>query len=142
MATKRRVVSNKGKDNGLSMVRLDKWLWAARFFKTRALARQAIDGGKVELDGVRAKPGKNVITGMKLRIRIAHDLREIIIDNVSDKRGPAKVAQQLYRETTESLQRRAVAAEQRKLATQVIQYDQNRPEKHDRRKMQQFKRYQ
>ncbi len=142
MATKRRVENNKSKDNVHLMVRLDKWLWAARFYKTRALARQAIDGGKVELEGVRAKPGKNVASGMKLHIRIGHDIREIIIDNISDKRGPAKDAQKLYSETAESQQRRQAAVEQRKLAARIIQHDQNRPEKHQRRKMQQFKRYQ
>ncbi len=140
MAANKKVEHLGSKNHKLATVRLDKWLWAARFFKTRALARSAIEGGKVELDGVRAKPGKNVIRGMKLHIRIGSDIREIIVHNTSDKRGSAKVAQFLYEETAESLEYRQLASEQRKLAALIIQHDKTRPQKHQRRKMQQFKR--
>ncbi len=142
MISENNTSTNPERNNKQSLVRLDKWLWAARFFKTRAIARQAIDGGKVELEGVRAKPGKNIQLGMKVKIRLGYDIREVKVTRAIDKRGPAKEAQKLYQETTESLERRETASRQRKLAAQVIQYDQKRPEKHQRRKMQQFKRNQ
>lgn len=121
-------------------VRLDKWLWAARFFKTRALARQAVEGGKVELNGVRAKPAKIVRPGDKLRISKGSDKIEVIVKALAEQRGPAKVAVTLYEETESSRELRARLAQERKLATQAIQYDRSKPDKHARRKMQKFKR--
>jgi len=125
-----------------STVRLDKWLWAARFFKTRGLARAAIEGGKVEIDQVRAKPGKTVQVGMHILIRLGFDRRQFIVANLSDKRASAKLAQTLYTETDESIELTQKSATQRKIASQVIQHDKNRPGKHQRKQMQQFKRQQ
>lgn len=123
-------------------VRLDKWLWAARFFKTRALARAAIEGGKVEIDGIRAKPGKAVHKGLQLMVRAGFDRKHIIVEELLGKRSSATVAETLYRETEESLSHREQAIAQRKLASAVIQHDQKKPAKHQRRQMQQFKRNQ
>jgi ribosome-associated heat shock protein Hsp15 len=125
-----------------SSVRLDKWLWAARFFKTRALARAAVEGGKVEVDHVRAKPGKSMQIGMKLLVRIGFDRREFIVEAISDKRAAAKIAQTLYTETEESIELTQKSTTQRKLAHKVIQHDPIKPGKHQRKKMQNFKRQQ
>ena len=123
-------------------VRLDKWLWAARFFKTRSLARAAVEGGKVGIDGVRAKPGKAVQLGLQINLRMGAERRQIIVKKLLDKRGSAVIAQTLYTETDESIARREQDAAQRKLANTVIQHDKNKPEKHQRRQMQRFKRNQ
>ena len=80
-------------------VRIDKWLWAARFFKTRTLAADAVKGGRVELGGARVKAAKEVTIGDELQITIGQTRRTVIVRGVSDKRGPAKVAQTLYEET-------------------------------------------
>ncbi len=125
-----------------STTRLDKWLWAARFFKTRGLARAAVEGGKVEIDGIRAKPGKALQVGMRLIVRIGYDRREFIVEKLIDKRGSAKIAQTIYTETIDSIQQTEKTASQRKIASQVIRHDQEKPGKHQRKKMQQFKRQQ
>ncbi|RMH44364.1 MAG: RNA-binding protein [Gammaproteobacteria bacterium] len=121
-------------------VRLDKWLWAARFFKTRALARQAIEGGKVTLNDVRAKPAKTVRPGDRLVISRGSEKIEVVVKALAEQRGPAKVAVTLYEETEASQQRRARLAEERKMAAIAIQHDHRKPDKHARRKMQKFKR--
>ena len=84
-------------------VRIDKWLWAARFFKTRTLAADAVKGGRVELGGARVKAAKEVAVGDELKITIGQTRRTVIVRGVSDKRGPAKVAVTLYEETPESV---------------------------------------
>lgn len=142
MKSGKKAQNDSTKSNLEDGVRLDKWLWAARFYKTRALARKAIDGGKVEIDGVRAKPGKLLKIGMKLKVRIGYDIREVMVKSLSDKRGPASVAVLLYEETAESLSIRMDNAEQRKMAANSIQYDHRKPEKHQRRLMQRVKRNQ
>lgn len=86
--------------------RLDKWLWAARFFKTRALAAEAVDGGKVEVNGERAKRSKAIRPGDRLTLRLGPYEHEIVIRALSNYRGPAAEAQQLYEETTASLEQR------------------------------------
>jgi len=121
-------------------IRLDKWLWACRFYKTRALARQAIEGGKVSMEGFTAKPSKNLIIGMKIRLRIGFDTREILVKALSDKRGSASFAQTLYEETEESCQLREKSATDRKLLSRIIQHDKAKPDKHKRRESQSFKR--
>lgn len=120
-------------------LRLDKWLWAARFFKTRALAQQAISGGKVHLNGERVKPAHAVAQGDTLEITKGVDHLVVVVDALSGKRGPAKVAQALYTETEESVERRERFAEQRKLANQAIPRPQRRPDKKQRRKLIRFK---
>ncbi|EIK54563.1 putative heat shock protein [Stutzerimonas stutzeri TS44] len=115
-------------------VRLDKWLWAARFFKTRALAKEAIEGGKVHCRGERCKPGKEPRVGDELVIRIGFDERTVIIRELSAVRRGAPQAQLLYAETADSLARREEAAAQRKAGALGVQTD-GRPSKKQRRQI-------
>ena len=103
-------------DDKAVKVRIDKWLWAARFFKTRTLAKAAIEGGKVQASGQRIKVSKEIVTGDILRIRLGWDEREIVVKAISDVRRSAPIAQALYEETAGSLERRSRAAEARKAA--------------------------
>ena len=120
----------------MDCVRIDKWLWAARFFKTRTLAADAVKGGRVELGGARVKAAKEVGVGDELRITIGQTRRTVIIRGVSDKRGPASVAQTLYEETPESIAAREAAAEQRRLMSPPPGADLGmRPTKRDRRRL-------
>lgn len=118
--------------------RVDKWLWAARFFKTRSLASDAIDRGKVYLNGVRIKPAKQVLVGDMLKIRVGHYQYEIEVLALSNKRGSATVAQQLYRETDQSQQLRESIAAQMKAQPQPF-ISKGRPTKRDRREIERFK---
>ena len=118
-------------------IRLDKWLWAGRFFKTRAKAKLAIDGGKVHVNGVGGKPGKEVIIGDELRIRLGWDEKVIIVKQLSDQRRGAPQAQLLYEETDKSLETRQTAAEQRKAAGAWV--TEGRPSKKNRRLIHQFR---
>lgn len=120
-------------------VRIDKWLWAARFYKTRSLAQQAVEGGKVHYEGQRVKPSKEVIIGGCVEARVGHDTREVIIKAISQRRGPAKEAQQLYEETEESLQLRERNAELRRAARAAAPETANKPNKQQRRKLKQLK---
>ena len=86
-------------DNAPGRVRIDKWLWAARFFKTRAIAKQAIEGGKVQCEGNRVKASKEIEVGMEIRLRQGFDEKTVIVTGLSDQRRGAPEAQQLYRET-------------------------------------------
>ena len=97
-------------------MRLDKWLWAARFFKTRSLASDAVDGGKVKLNGASAKPAKDVKVGDRLQLRAGEQDWEVVVQGLNDQRRPAPEAQLLYQETPDSVQQRTQAAELRKLA--------------------------
>jgi ribosome-associated heat shock protein Hsp15 len=120
----------------MDCVRIDKWLWAARFFKTRTLAADAVKGGRVELGGARVKAAKEVAVGDELRITIGQTRRTVIVRGVSDKRGPAKVAVTLYEETPESIAAREAAAEQRRLQSPPPGADLGmRPTKRDRRRL-------
>lgn len=123
-------------------VRLDKWLWAARFFRTRTLARQAIDGGKIHIDGERGKPGKAMAVGMQVEIRKGVDKWTVDVTGLSSKRGSAKIAQTLYEETEISKSLREEASAQRKLEHQITPIPQGRPSKKERRDLQKFKRKQ
>ncbi|MEZ5490153.1 MAG: S4 domain-containing protein [Gammaproteobacteria bacterium] len=127
-------------DNPLrdSKVRLDKWLWAARFYKTRAIAKQAIEGGKVHCDGARAKPGKEVHEGLQISLRQGFDEKTVIVTGLTEQRRGAMEAQLLYEETPESIERRKLAAEQRKALPRHLQTE-GRPTKRDRRLIHQFK---
>jgi ribosome-associated heat shock protein Hsp15 len=93
-------------------VRIDKWLWAARFFKTRSLATEAVDGGKVEVNGERAKPAKLVKAGDEVRLRLGPYEHVLIVRALSERRGPASVAQSLYEETAASKEERVRLAAQ------------------------------
>lgn len=120
-------------------VRLDKWLWAARFYKTRGLAAEAIDGGKVEVNAVRAKRAKMVQVGDEVRIRQTPFEHAVIVRGVSERRGPASVAATLYQETPESkTKREALAIQIRSMPG--ADWDSGRPTKRDRREIARFRR--
>jgi ribosome-associated heat shock protein Hsp15 len=120
-----------------SRVRLDKWMWAARFFKTRALSSEEIDKGRVRVNGLRAKPGRELRPGDQIEWRSGHLDRTVIVKAVSDVRGPASIACSLYEETPESVARRVAAAELQRLAPEpALSLDQGRPTKRNRRSMQ------
>lgn len=127
-------------DSTLTKVRIDKWLWAARFFKTRSLAKQAIEGGKVHIDGQRVKPSKEIESGMVLMIRQGFDQKEIHVLALSEKRGPAKVAETLYHETDESLHKREKLAEERKASAAYTARPDSKPNTRQRRHIHRFKR--
>jgi ribosome-associated heat shock protein Hsp15 len=114
-------------------VRIDKWLWAARFFKTRSMATDAVDGGKVRLNGERVKPARNVKIGDRLDIDNGATEWEVIVDDLAEKRGSATIAQTLYTETQESIERRDRKAEQRKYFREPGADLKGRPTKRDRR---------
>ncbi|MEE8365265.1 MAG: S4 domain-containing protein [Gammaproteobacteria bacterium] len=119
-------------------VRLDKWLWAARFFKTRVLASAAVNGGKVHRNGQRIKPAQVVRIEDRYEILHGHDRLEVIVTGLSQRRGSAQVAQTLYQETEMSQERRQREAEQRKLAAMQKPVSIRRPNKQERRKIRQF----
>lgn len=119
-------------------VRLDKWLWAARFFKTRALASTAVSGGKVHLAGGRVKPSRAVKIGDVFEVRRGYERFEIIVTGLSERRGSANDAQSLYRETEASVIRRSEEAEKRKLAEMQRPRSEKRPDKRQRRQIRQF----
>jgi ribosome-associated heat shock protein Hsp15 len=119
-------------------IRLDKWLWAARFFKTRALAATAIVGGKVEINGTRPKPSRIVRTGDELSIRRGPFEWTIVVKDVAKLRGPAVQAQALYEETPASARRRQAAAAQMQLERAPQFESPGRPSKKDRRAMARF----
>ncbi len=116
-------------------MRLDKWLWAARFYKTRSLATDAVDGGKVKLNGGTAKPAKDVKPGDRLQLRCGDEDWEIVVTGQNEQRRPAAEARLLYRETPESAARRVLAAELRKLAPLPGADQKGRPTKRDRRQL-------
>ena len=120
-------------------VRIDKWLWAARFFKTRSLAAEAVEGGKVELNGERVKRAKNVQQGDEVSVRLGPYEHVVVVRALSERRGPASVAQTLYEETAESVAARERLAEQLKMAPAAFVYeDRGRPTKKDRRELTRF----
>ena len=123
---------------GASRLRLDKWLWAARFFKTRALAAEAVEGGKVHLNDQRTKPAHAVHVGDRLRITRGNEMFEIVVQVLDDRRKQASVASQLYVETPESLERRQTEAEQRRLLRAAMPVADQRPDKRQRRHIRRF----
>ena len=123
----------------LTKVRVDKWLWAARFFKTRSLAKQAIEGGKVHVDGQRVKASRDLTVGLTLVIRQGWDEREVVIQALSDQRRGAPEAQKLYTETEQSIAKREADAQQRKLAGALHPVSDHRPNKKQRRQIHRFK---
>jgi ribosome-associated heat shock protein Hsp15 len=119
-------------------VRIDKWLWAARFFKTRSMATDAVDGGKVRLNGERIKPARSVKTGDRLEIDNGATEWEVMVQALADKRGSASVAQTLYSETERSVAERQNKIEQRKLFREPSEAIKGRPTKRDRRHLDKF----
>jgi ribosome-associated heat shock protein Hsp15 len=119
-------------------VRLDKWLWAARFFKTRALASEAINGGHVHLNGSRVKPARAVNIGDELHITKGSETFVLLVNLLSERRGPASVAQQLYQESEASREKREKYAEQRRLESASDSRPDRRPDKRARRQIIRF----
>ncbi len=121
-------------------VRIDKWLWAARLHKSRALAQDAIEGGRVLVAGERVKPARLVRVGERLAVGRGDEMRELIVRGLSERRGPAPLAQALYEETPASVARRAQAAERRRLfdepARSIVE---GRPSKRDRRLLERWR---
>jgi ribosome-associated heat shock protein Hsp15 len=124
----------------ISRVRLDKWLWAARFFKTRALAANAIETGKVEVNGERAKRAKQLQVGDELHIRLGPYHHVVTVRAISEHRGPATVAAGLYSESDEAKKAREAMQLQVKAAQSVPGYDRGRPTKKDRRDIERLRR--
>jgi ribosome-associated heat shock protein Hsp15 len=120
-------------DADANRVRLDKWLWAARFFKTRSLASQAIDLGRVRIDGERIKPAREAKVGEVFEVQVGDQRLQVVIRALSTQRGPASVARELYQETADSIARRKQREEQR--AAEPAQPIKGRPTKRDRREL-------
>ncbi len=123
----------------MESVRIDKWLWAARFFKTRALAAKACDLGRVQTNGVRAKPAREVHAGDKLHVENEGGIFEIEVLGLSEMRGPAAVAQTLYRESEASREARTKLAAERKAMQELMPMPERRPSKRDRRLIVRFR---
>lgn len=123
----------------MSGVRIDRWLWAARFFKTRSLAKAAVEGGKVHLEKSRVKPSKEVQAGQQLEIRRGDTVQVVTIDVLSEQRGPATVAQTLYTETPESIEQRELRKSVRRMERAGLNIPSNKPDKKDRRALARFK---
>ena len=123
-------------DNKNEGIRLDKWLWACRFYKTRAISKAAIDGGKIHYNGNKPKPGKIVQLGDTIKLRQGFDEKTVIVAALSDRRQSATIAQTLYQETIESTQKRQEIARLRKLSAPSTQ---GKPDKKQRRQIHRFK---
>jgi len=120
-------------------LRVDKWLWAARFFKTRSLAKAAIEGGKVQIGGRRIKVSREITIGEQLRVRQGWDERDVVVTGLSDQRRGAPEAQRLYEETPESIARREQSVQARKLAGGMVERPAGRPDKRARRQIHRFR---
>jgi len=124
----------------MQKVRIDKWLWAARFYKTRNLAKQAIEGGKAHIDGQRVKASKEIEIGAMIHLRQGWDVKDVEVIELSDQRKSATLAAQLYRETEESIKKRELEAERRKALRPLDQGSQGKPNTRQRRHIHRFKR--
>jgi ribosome-associated heat shock protein Hsp15 len=122
----------------MDKMRIDKWLWAARFYKTRSLASDELQKGRVQVNDQEAKPAREIKVGDTVSLRQAAGVRTVVVQVLSQQRGPAPVAQQLYAETPESVLRRETAQAQRKLAREpALSIEQGRPTKRQRRDLDQ-----
>jgi ribosome-associated heat shock protein Hsp15 len=126
----------------MEQVRVDKWLWAARLYKTRSLATAAVLGGRVHVNGVRVKPSKELRVGDEVEAAIGTDRRTVVVTGISEKRGPASVAATLYAETPESIATREQQAAERRLARPLGADLGARPTKLDRRRLDALRRAQ
>lgn len=129
-------------DESLDKQRLDKWLWAARFFKTRALAAEAVSGGKVHLNGVRVKPSREIKVGDQLKITRSQLEYVLLVQALNSKRRPAKEAALLYDETPQSIEIRMRRMSEISMLKSQMPFADKRPSKKDRRQIVQFKRKQ
>ena len=127
------------KEKSTEGVRLDKWLWAARFYKTRAVAREMIEGGKVHYNGQRSKPSKVVELNAQLTLRQGNDERTVVVKGITEQRRPATEAVSLYEETAESIEKREKVALARKLNALTMPHPDRRPDKKERRDLMRFK---
>lgn len=121
-------------------LRVDKWLWCARFFKTRSLATQAVGGGKVHVNGGRVKPSHAVRPGDRLEVTVGYDVLTVEVRSIPVRRGPAPEARLCYEETPESVARRERSQEQRRLAAMAAPQTEGKPDKHTRRQLLRFHR--
>lgn len=127
---------------GGSGLRVDKWLWCARFFKSRSLAAEAVAGGKVHVNGQRVKPARDVRIGDLLDITVGHEVHTVEVLGIPARRGPAPEARLCYEESAASIARRERSREQRRLAAMAAPQTQGRPDKHTRRELLKFRREQ
>ncbi len=124
----------------MDKLRIDKWLWAARFFKTRSLASQAVDGGRVKLNGERTKPSREVKPGDRVAVHVGELAWDVAVLALSDRRGPAEIARALYEEDPASIERREGQIAARKLFHNPADDLKGRPTKRDRRQIHRFTR--
>ncbi|WP_413499542.1 ribosome-associated heat shock protein Hsp15 [Buttiauxella gaviniae] len=127
------------KEKSSEGVRLDKWLWAARFYKTRAIAREMVEGGKVHYNGQRSKPSKIVELNAMLTLRQGNDEKTVKVLALTEQRRPATDASQLYEETAESITKREKVALARKMNALTMSHPDRRPDKKERRDLMKFK---
>ena len=123
----------------MSPVRIDRWLWAARFFKTRSLAKAAVEGGKVHVDDQRSKPAKAIRIGQTVEVRKGTVVMTVVVKDLSEQRGSAQIAQTLYEETTASIEKREILSSRRKMERAGLQVPSTRPSKKDRRDLRKLK---
>jgi len=124
----------------MDRLRIDKWLWAARFFKTRSIAKTAIEGGKVHLDGQRVKVSREIAVGETLVIKQGWDEKEVVVLGLSAQRGPAPVARELYEETAGSIAKREREAQARKAAGGAVARPTQKPGKHQRKALERLRK--
>lgn len=124
----------------MDRLRVDKWLWAARFFKTRSIAKTAIEGGKVHLDGQRVKVSREITVGETLVIKQGWDEKEVVVLGLSAQRGPAPVARELYEETAASIDKREREAQARKAAGGAVARTTQKPGKHQRKALERLRK--
>jgi ribosome-associated heat shock protein Hsp15 len=124
----------------MDRIRVDKWLWAARFFKTRSIAKTAIEGGKVHLDGQRVKVSREISVGETLVIKQGWDEKEIVVRSLSAQRGPAPAARELYEETAASIEKREREAQARKAAGGAVAKPTQKPGKHQRKALERLRK--
>ena len=124
----------------MDRIRVDKWLWAARFFKTRSIAKTAIEGGKVHLDGQRVKVSREISVGDTLVIKHGWDEKEIVVRSLSAQRGPAPAARELYEETAASIEKREREAQARKAAGGAVARPTQKPGKHQRKELERLRK--
>ena len=124
----------------MDRLRIDKWLWAARFFKTRSIAKTAIEGGKVHLDGQRVKVSREIAIGETLVIKQGWDEKEVVVLGLSAQRGPAPVARELYEETAGSIEKREREAQARKAAGGAVARPTQKPGKHQRKALERLRK--
>jgi ribosome-associated heat shock protein Hsp15 len=121
-------------------LRVDKWLWAARFFKTRSIAKTAIEGGKVHLEGQRVKVSREISVGEVLVIKQGWDEKEVVVRALCAQRGPAPIARELYEETANSIEKREREAQARKAAGGAVARPAQKPGKHQRKALERLRK--